>query len=63
MNKKLKLILVTGVAAFVIVTWALIYFSHTVAKPVNNWWQVAMGLSARRGSPRRRDESLPAPTR
>jgi hypothetical protein len=45
-NKKLKLVLITGVAVFMIVTWALIYFSHTVAKPVNNWWQVAMGLAA-----------------
>lgn len=29
-----------------VVTWAAIYFSHTVAKQVNYWWQVGMGLSA-----------------
>lgn len=45
MNKKFKLVTIVAITAFMVITWALIFFSHTVAKNPNYYWQIAMGLS------------------
>jgi hypothetical protein len=46
MNKRLKFFLIAGITAFMLITWAVIFFSHSVGKPANNWWQVGMSASA-----------------
>lgn len=45
MNKKLKLITIVAISSFMLLTWALIFFSHTVATTTNYIWQIGMGLS------------------
>lgn len=45
MNKKVKLYTIVGIASFMLIAWALIFFSHTVATNINYLWQIGMGLS------------------
>jgi len=45
MSKRLKFIIILSITVFMEITWALIYFSHSVGKPANNWWQVGMSAS------------------
>lgn len=45
MNKKFKLYSIIAVASFMVITWAIIYFSHMVGQKTNYFWQVAMGLA------------------
>ncbi len=46
MNKKFKFYSVIGISTFMVITWAAIFFSHTVEQQINYYWQVGMGLSA-----------------
>lgn len=46
MNKKLKFVTILSITIFMLITWAIIYFSHSVGKAANNWWQVGMSASA-----------------
>lgn len=46
MNKKAKLYLLLTISSFMLVWWALLFFTNTREQQINYYWQVAMGMSA-----------------